>query len=567
MLITLVALSSVVRATDSEPALDDDDILAMDDVATKPIRDETTSTNSEAKNKPYTSPKIKQDNIFLFETFDDEQKFKSSWIPSKSSKYEGKWQTSSGPDSPSADLQLLLPIKARHYAISSKLNEPFKFDADKPLVVQYEVQFREGLDCGGAYVKLLRNSAINDLTKLDDKTPFTIMFGPDKCGSETKLHFIVQYLNPKTKEYSEKHWQNAKLVSDLLPAIGDKKHHLLRLVLEPSNKFEISLDGKMVGRGNLLEDFDPAINPPKEIVDPNDKKPLDWDDRPQIDDPHAEKPDDWDEDAPQTIEDADAVMPAGWLENEPENIPDPAAKRPDDWDEEMDGKWEAALIANPACANAPGCGAWKRPMVANPNYKGKWRAPKIDNPKYKGAWAPRMISNPDYFYDENPFKSLDPIGAVAFELWSMADNIAFDNMIVTSDVDSANLLQLLTWQDKKLEADKNSPSVMTRVSHYLQTQPWLWVVIVLAAVLTTVLFVTFCCDTKRHAKAKKDDAKAKRKKTDEPEQEDKDVAEENDEAEEDQDEDEDGDDDDDDGDEKKLAGDKVPKRPVRQRKK
>lgn len=50
-------------------------------------------------------------------------------------------------------------------------------------------------------------------------------------------------------------------------------------------------------------------------------------------------------------------------------VTDPEAKKPSDWDEEMDGEWEAPLVDNPACAAAPGCGAWQPPSIANPNYK------------------------------------------------------------------------------------------------------------------------------------------------------------------------------------------------------
>ena len=39
----------------------------------------------------------------------------------------------------------------------------------------------------------------------------------------------------------------------------------------------------------------PSVNPPKEIDDPEDKKPADWVDEAKIDDPDASKPDDWDE--------------------------------------------------------------------------------------------------------------------------------------------------------------------------------------------------------------------------------------------------------------------------------
>lgn len=533
--------------------------------------EEQVNSESSAKSKSYTSPKIKPDGVFLYENFDHEQQFKTKWINSKDPKYTGEWQLSSGPDRPHADLQLLLPQKARHYAISSKLSEPFKFSDDKPLVVQYEVQFREGLDCGGAYVKLLRHSAIDDLTKLTDKTPYSIMFGPDKCGSEAKLHFIVQYFNPKTQEYGEKHWKQAKYVSNLMGTFSDKKHHLFKLVLEPSNNFEIFMDDKSVGKGNLLEDVDPAINPPKEIVDPSDTKPVDWDERPQIEDPAATKPEDWDEDAPKTIEDPNAKKPSDWLDNESKYIPDPNAKKPDDW-EDMDGEWEAPLIDNPACAQVSGCGEWKPPMIANPSYKGKWKPPKIDNPNYKGKWAPRSIPNPDYFFDEKPFSSLDSIGAIAFELWSMADNIAFDNLIITNNPEAANLVQLLSWQDKKAEADATSPSQLTRAMHYLKMHPWLWAIIVIAIALPLFLFISYCCDTKKSST----DEAAKRKKTDESkpdeqarkDDDDEDEAVETGEEVVEDEEDEDQEEEEEEEAEDQAAGDKASsKRPVRQKRK
>lgn len=97
--------------------------------------------------------------------------------------------------------------------------------------------------------------------------------------------------------------------------------------------------------GNLLESMTPAILPQKEIEDPEDIKPSDWDDREKIADPEAKKPDDWDEEAPEMIEDENAVKPSDWLEEEASLIPDEKAEKPDDWDEEMDGKYEPKLVS------------------------------------------------------------------------------------------------------------------------------------------------------------------------------------------------------------------------------
>lgn len=41
------------------------------------------------------------------------------------------------------------------------------------------------------------------------------------------------------------------------------------------------------------------------------------------------------------------MQPAGWLDNEPDEVADPEASKPEDWDEEEDGEWEAPLVPNP----------------------------------------------------------------------------------------------------------------------------------------------------------------------------------------------------------------------------
>ena len=78
----------------------------------------------------------------------------------------------------------------------------------------------------------------------------------------------------------------------------------------------------------------------------------------------------------------------------------------------------------------------------------------IDNPEYKGEWAPRKIPNPNYFEDLTPAKSLIPIGGVGIELWTMTEDILFDNIYVGHSVEDANALADETWEIKhKLEAE------------------------------------------------------------------------------------------------------------------
>ena len=142
----------------------------------------------------------------------------------------------------------------------------------------------------------------------------------------------------------------------LRPPSADKHSHLYTLHVRKDNTFDIKIDDEAVFSGSLFEDMEPPINPPKMIPDPEDEKPDDWVDEAQIPDPEATKPDDWDEDAPALIPDESAVKPEGWLDDAEEYIPDPEAEMPEVWDEEEDGDYEAPLVPNPACEEAPGCG-------------------------------------------------------------------------------------------------------------------------------------------------------------------------------------------------------------------
>merc|ERR1719359_300432 len=104
----------------------------------------------------------------------------------------------------------------------------------------------------------------------DNDTPYIIMFGPDRCGSTDKVHFILRHQNPKTGEWEEKHFKEPPSVPH------DRLTHLYGLVIYPDNKFEIRIDGVKKAGGSLLTDMTPAINPPKDIDDPTDSKPKDW---------------------------------------------------------------------------------------------------------------------------------------------------------------------------------------------------------------------------------------------------------------------------------------------------
>ncbi|KIW90174.1 uncharacterized protein Z519_08817 [Cladophialophora bantiana CBS 173.52] len=422
---------------------------------------EEAETSTSAVDRPtFTPSSLKAP--FLEQFTDD---WDTRWTPSHAKKqdsksdedwaYVGEWAVEEPIVLPGivGDKGLVVKNAAAHHAISAKFPSVIN-NKGKTLVIQYEVKLQNGLECGGAYMKLLRENKELHAEEFSNASPYVIMFGPDKCGATNKVHFIFQHKNPKTGEYEEKHLKSPP------QAKTGKMTTLYTLIVKPDNTFEMLIDNKSAKNGSLLEDFSPAVNPPKEIDDPKDKKPDDWVEEARIPDPDAVKPEDWDEDQPYEVVDEDAEKPEDWLEDEPATIPDPEAEKPEDWDEEEDGDWIPPQVPNPKCDEVSGCGKWEPPMKKNPLYKGKWTAPFIDNPAYKGVWAPRKIPNPDYFEDKTP-SNFEPMGAIGFEIWTMQSDITFDNIYIGHSVEDAAAFRAETYDVKRpieeAEEEKSRP--------------------------------------------------------------------------------------------------------------
>lgn len=319
--------------------------------------------------------------IHFIETFESDPFTTGKWATSQVSQYVDQplkrmpaRRTGEGFEN---DYGLQLTMDLKHYGFGTMFSEPISLNIENDLLIQYEVKFEDGLNCGGAYIKLLREGSIVDL---DNNTPYSVMFGPDKCGGTSKVHFIVQFQNPITKVWEEKHFNES------VPVKTDQNTHLYSLVIHPNNNFDILVDNEIAGSGNLLTHMSPSIVPSKLIDDPTDFKPSNWVDETQIPDISVQKPEDWDESQPRKIPDPKAIKPAEWDEKAPSTISDPEAKKPDDWDDEEDGEWEPPLIANPIC-EISGCGPWTPPTIINPQYKGKWYPPMIPNPDYIGKFV------------------------------------------------------------------------------------------------------------------------------------------------------------------------------------
>jgi calnexin len=127
------------------------------------------------------------------------------------------------------------------------------------------------------------------------------------------------------------------------------------------------------------------------------------------------------------------------------------------------------------------------------------------------VWSPKKIPNPDYFEDPNPFVSLKPIAAVGFELWSMQSDIAFDNIILSTDQSVVDQWTAQTWDLKQLKeggGKSAAQGMFDSVVSATEDKPWLWLIYVVVILLPFVLIYTFCFPSK--------DKTSDRKKTDEP---------------------------------------------------
>merc|ERR1711934_273629 len=328
--------------------------------------------------------------------------WESRWVQSENKDDLGKFVATAGINGDASNLGLKTSQDAKFYGISAVTKE-FS-NKDKPLVVQYSVKHEQGIDCGGAYLKL--GPAPFDGKKFHGETVYNVMFGPDICGMTKRTHLIFNY-----KEKNLLKTKDIRTESDELT-------HIYTLVVKPDNTFAVSIDGTEVESGKLAEGW--SFLEPKEIDDPEDKKPSDWVDEAEIDDPEDKKP-----------EGSDDI---------PAKIADPKAKKPDDWDDESDGEWEA-------------------PQIDNPEYKGEWKAKRIKNPAYKGVWAPKKIANPK-FEDDQTIGQYASFAWVGIDVWQVKSGTIFDNLLITDDADAAKAaadkIKVSMEAEKKMKEEKDA---------------------------------------------------------------------------------------------------------------
>lgn len=414
----------------------------------------------------YKVPTMKCSLEFL-ETFQGDSNESGKWIYSYHREYASQsWIWGYGFVKPTleCDKSLITEVPASKYGITSFFDKPID-NWDKDFILQYEVRFQKGLECGGAYLKILRDGTIEVPEDLTESTPYVLMFGPDYCGTTNRVHLIIPHYNPISGE-----WEEKKLVGGP-QMIVDTLTHLYTLIIRRDGSVEILIDQINKFTGTLRDDFQPPFSTPavrvnpfvhlQTIPDPNDHKPADWVDKERIIDPTDVKPEDWDETQPKYIPDESAVKPTDWLDDEPLQIPDPTVEIPEDWDEEEYGPFEAPMIENPRCQEVSGCGVWERPMILNPLYRGPYTYRTIPNPAYKGPWFPRLIPNPAYYEEKHP-ERLPVMKGVAIEIWTLQEGIAFDNILITHDERCAEAFADATFRIKRQRELEEHPEIEKR---------------------------------------------------------------------------------------------------------
>lgn len=322
--------------------------------------------------------------IFFSESFGEG--WESRWTASEWKKSEGtngKFVAATGKwfNDELEDIGIQTAEDSKFFGISSGFDS-FSNEG-KDIIIQYQAKYEKDVECGGGYLKV--GPKLSDLTTFGDPTPYNIMFGPDKCGYTKRTHLIFNYKGKNVLKKSDLSYKQE----------GEGTSHLYRLILKSDNTVRVEIDEEKIYEGSLKEDWE--LLKPKEIPDPEDKKPGDWVDDSMMDDPETKKPEDWVEE---------------------KRIVDSEAKKPDDWDDEEDGEWEA-------------------PMKDNPDYKGEWYAKRISNPAYKGVWEAKKIANPEYEDDDNLYLYSD-FGFIGFDLWQVKGGTIFDNIVITDDVAEAD---------------------------------------------------------------------------------------------------------------------------------
>ncbi|XP_073645986.1 calreticulin-like isoform X1 [Tursiops truncatus] len=158
--------------------------------------------------------------------------------------------------------------------LSTRYKKPFS-NENETLVVQFSVKHKQGIHCGGGFVKLFPDTLNQE--DMHSESEYYIMFGPDICGFGNNKVQVIPH-------YQGRYHENNKTIK---PRIN-KDTHLYTLIIRPDATYEVKIDNQQVAAGDLEDDWD--FLPPRKIKAPYTRKPRKWDERLQTEDPEDKKP-------------------------------------------------------------------------------------------------------------------------------------------------------------------------------------------------------------------------------------------------------------------------------------
>jgi calreticulin len=285
---------------------------------------------------------------------------------------------------------------ARQYLISSKFKRCFN-TSGRDFILQFTVKLENKVEVAQAYLKILpANLKQNQFSR---QSTFRILFGPDILVYDRKhLDFRV--------------YRNHTVYTTFEPILcfEDRLTHVFTLIIHANQTYKILKDNFTDIESHMEEAF--CYASPREIPDPNDRRPADWEMVEYIDDP-------------------DDLPPPSMRRGSP-FMPDPTAKRPEDWDDAAQGTWTP-------------------PLIPDPDYRREWSPRKIRNPAFRGDWVQRNMSNPDHVEDPK-FGKPEDLCFVGIDVDQDVAGCIWDNILVTDDFEYSQKMMKETFvahQDKE----------------------------------------------------------------------------------------------------------------------
>ena len=280
-------------------------------------------------------------------------------------------------------------------------------------MVQYSVKYDQDVvgSCAGGYLKLFPSTVDQQtLHGGADEDAYNLMFGPDVCGLDHKVHAIFHYGHEAKKLGGDEAGQVDKRIA----AHTDTLTHVYTWIIRPDRTYEIKIDGGKARKGELLSDWD--FLPPRRVRDPKASKPLDWVDEPKMDDPDDFKPDWWDK-VPSEDQGQEGAAARRLGRRRRRRVGAADGRQP-----EVQGRVEAA------------------PRRERPDYRGEWSHPEIENPGFK---------------DDPTIAKYSDFGVLALELWQLKGGTIFDNILLTDSEDEAERYLDDTYKAQR-EAEKRA---------------------------------------------------------------------------------------------------------------